>query len=133
MDWESPPQQVALGHGATDAQKALYAQGLYTLLQYRVSAISPASTSGSAVALPSNWSRPVGPNQDQGATAWSFSATASVQALTGQATATPRRNDGHIIDQMLDLTANDCRNLAGDRAHVYTTRGPVSNGTGSRL
>jgi hypothetical protein len=106
VNWQSPPQEVALSANPSDSDKALYAQGLYTLLQHRVSSVSPALSGGAQ--LPSNWSRPVGPNQDsQTPGPWTFSSSISVQALTGAANryAGIGANISFTI-QMLDLYGN---------------------------
>ncbi|WP_066720608.1 hypothetical protein [Sphingomonas pituitosa] len=79
--WPQPPAQPAIDGTSTPVQKAAYAEALYSLLQYRVTALS--GTAAFAATLPSRWSLPVGPNQKDAGSDWHFSSTIASAALLG--------------------------------------------------
>ncbi|HEU0097437.1 MAG TPA: hypothetical protein VFQ67_01555 [Allosphingosinicella sp.] len=79
--WPLPPTRPALDAQSTPAQKAAYAEALYSLLQYRVTALPGAG--GQGPALPTHWSLPVGPLQGEGSRDWHFSSTVSMAGLLG--------------------------------------------------
>ena len=112
IDWPAPPATPGLGSNPTEADKALYAEALYSLLQYRVVAINAAKAEiaamvRAAVDLPTNWSLPVGPNQTARAADWIFTNSVAVAALLGQ----PNRYAGvgtsvGFSIQLLDIYGN---------------------------
>jgi hypothetical protein len=78
--WPQPPAQPAIDGKSTPAQKAAYAESLYSMLQYRLTALSGAQ---GGPTLPTNWSLPVGPNQKDAGTDWHFSSTVAMATLLG--------------------------------------------------
>lgn len=89
IDWPAPPATPGLGASPSPAEKAAYAEALYSLLQYRIDQIvapTPrvAAAIGASVTLPTNWSMPVGPNQAERGADWIFSNSVAIAALLGQ-------------------------------------------------
>ena len=112
IDWPAPPATPGLGSNPSQADKALYTEALYSLLQYRVVAINAAKAEiaamvHAAVDLPTNWSLPVGPNQTARTANWIFTNSVAVATLLGQ----PNRYAGvgtsvGFSIQLLDIYGN---------------------------
>ena len=109
--WPTPPTDAGLPANPTPEQKARFLEALYSILQYRVEAISASSqellktVAAVTAALPSNWSRPIG---QQDAAGWTYRQTLAVARFLGQ----PNRYAGVGLQvrfgvQLLDLFGND--------------------------